>query len=43
MGVKHTVLSDGQSQTVAFTVLVQLCGPPANEVRMGAATVAKTL
>ena len=27
MGVKHTVLPDGQPATVAFTVLAQLCGP----------------
>ena len=36
MGVKHTVLPDGQSPTVAFTVLVQLCGPKAHETEMGA-------
>ena len=36
MGVKYTVLPDGQSQTVAFTVLAQLCGPKANETEMGA-------
>ena len=36
MGVKHTVLPDGQSPTVAFTVLAQLCGPKAHETEMGA-------
>ena len=36
MGVKHTVLPDGLSPTVAFTVLAQLCGPTANETEMGA-------
>ena len=38
MRVKHTVLPDGQPQTVAFTVLVvQRCGPKADESEMGAA------
>ena len=37
MGVKHTVLPDGQHPTVAFTVLAQLFGPKANETEMGAA------
>ena len=36
MGVKHTVLPDGQPQAEAFTVLAQLCGPRANETEMGA-------
>ena len=36
MRVKHTVLQDGQSPTVVFTVLAQLCGPKANETEMGA-------
>ena len=36
MGLKHTVLQDGQSPTVAFNVLAQLCGPEANETEMGA-------
>ena len=36
MTVKHTVLQDGQSPTVAFNVLSQLCGPKANETEMGA-------
>ena len=36
MRVKHTVLQDGQPQTVAFNVLAQLCGPKANETEMGA-------
>ena len=35
MGVKHTVLPDGQPPTVAFNVLAQLCGPKANETEMG--------
>ena len=41
MGVKHTVLSDGQPETVAFTVLAQLCFPKANEKEMGAALFTK--
>ena len=41
MGVKHTVLPDGQPPTVAFTVLAQLCGPKANETEMGAALFTK--
>ena len=35
MGVKHTVLPDGQPQTVACTVLAQLCVPQAKETKMG--------
>ena len=31
MGVKHTVLPDGQPPTVPLIVLAQLCGPKANE------------
>ena len=42
MGVVPTVLPDGQPPTVAFTVLVQLCGPNANEVEMGAALFTKS-
>ena len=34
MGVKHTVLQDGQPSTVAFTVLAELCGPKANGMEM---------
>ena len=41
MGVKHTVLPDGQPPTVAFTVLAQLCGPKANETEMGATLFTK--
>ena len=41
MGVKHTVLPDGQPPTVAFTVFAQLCGPKANETEMGAALLTK--
>ena len=33
MGVKHTVLPDGQPPAVAFTVLAYLCCPKANETR----------
>ena len=36
MGLKHTVLPDGQPPTVAFTVLAQLCGPKANETEIEA-------
>ena len=36
MGVKHTVLPDGQPPTVAFAVLAQLCGPRANKTEMNA-------
>ena len=39
--VKDTVLPDGQPQTVAFTVLAQLCGPKANETEMGAVLLTK--
>ena len=35
MGMKHTVLPDGQPPIVTFTVLAQLCGPKANETEMG--------
>ena len=35
MGVKHTVLPDGQRLTVAFIVLAQLCGPKSNEAEIG--------
>ena len=41
VGVKHTVLPDGQPPTVAFTVVAQLCGPEANETEMGAALFTK--
>ena len=41
MGVKHSVLRDGQPPTVAFTVLAQLCGPKANETEMDAALFGK--
>ena len=41
MGVKHTVLPDGQPSTVASTVLKQLRGPKANETEMGAALFTK--
>ena len=41
MGVKHTVLPDGQHPTVAFIVLAQLCGPKANETEMGGTLVTK--
>ena len=41
MGVKRTLLPDGQPPTVAFTVLAQLCGPKANETEMGAALFTK--
>ena len=36
MGLKHTVLPDGQPPTVAFTVVAQICGPKARETEMGA-------
>ena len=42
MGVKHTVLPDGQPSAVAFTVLAQLCGPKASETEMGAAFFTKS-
>ena len=41
MGVKHTVLPDGQRPTVAFTVLAQLCGPKANETEKGSTLFTK--
>ena len=41
MGVKHTLLPDGQPPTVAFTVLAQLCGLKANETAMGTALFTK--
>ena len=41
MGGTQAVLPDGQPPTVAFTVLVQLCGPKANETEMGATLFAK--
>ena len=41
MGVKHTVLPDGQLPTVAITVLVQLRGPQVNEREMGVALFTK--
>ena len=37
MGVKHTVLPDGQPPTVAFTVLAQLCDHRANKMVVMAA------
>ena len=43
MGVKHTVLPDGQRPTVAFTVLAQLCGPKANETEMEVALFTKNV
>ena len=36
MGVKHTVLPDGQAPTVAFSMLAQLCGQQAKETEIGA-------
>ena len=41
MGVTHTVLPDGQSPTVAFTVLAHLCDSKANETEMGATLFTK--
>ena len=41
MGVERTVLPDGQTPTVAFTVLAQLCGPKANEMEMSAVLFTK--
>ena len=41
MGVKVTVLPDGQPPTVAFTVLAQLFHPKANEMEMGATLFTK--
>ena len=41
MGVKNTVLPDGQPPAVAFTVPAQLCGQKANETEMGAALFIK--
>ena len=40
MGMKHTVLSDGQPPIVAFNVLAQLCDSKANATEMGAALLA---
>ena len=34
MELKHTVLQDGQSRSLAFTLLAQLCDPKANETEM---------
>ena len=41
MGVKHGVLLEGQSPTVAFTVLAQLCDAQASEIEMGVALFTK--
>ena len=41
MGVKHTVLPDGQPRAIAFTLLAQLRGPKANETEMGATRFTK--
>ena len=44
MGDKHTALPDGQSPTVVFTVLAQLCyvaQPKANEAEVGATLFTK--
>ena len=41
MGVNHTVLPGDQPQTVAFTLLAQLCGQKAKESEMGAALFTK--
>lgn len=38
---KHTVLRDGQPQSVAFTILAQLCGPKAHEREMNATLIDK--
>ena len=43
MGVKLTVLSEGQPPTVAFTVLARLCGPKASETEMGTALFTKNV
>ena len=43
MGVKHTVLPDGQPPTVAFAVLAQLCDPHANEAKMDATLFTNTV
>ena len=40
-GVKHIVFPDGRPLTVTFAVLAQLCGPKANERKMGAALFTK--
>ena len=41
MGVKLAVLPGGHTPTVAFAVLIQLCGPKAYETEMEAALFAK--
>ena len=41
MGVKQTVLPNGQPPTVVFTVFSQHCAPKANETEMGAALFTK--
>ena len=41
VGLKHTMLPDGQPPPAAFTVLAQLCGPKANEAQMGSALFTK--
>ena len=41
MGVKQTVLPDGQPPTVALTVLAQMCGQQANGTEMVAALLTK--
>ena len=41
MGLKNTVLPDGQPPTVAVTVLVQLCGLKANETELAAVLFTK--
>ena len=41
MGLKHTVLPDGQPLAVSFTVLAQLWGPKANGRETGTALFTK--
>ena len=41
MGLKQTVLPDGQPPTVVSTVLAQLCGSKAIETEMGATLFTK--
>ena len=43
MGAQHTVLTDRQPPTVAFTVLAQLRGSQANETERGAALFTKNV
>lgn len=37
MGVRHSVLAEGQPWTVALAMLAQLCAPKVNGTEVGAA------